>query len=62
VEESLGGVLDFNENYMNKYIFEHINWWHLKKEWYSKDEVFEYLCADFMKIRFNLKVAPSLWW
>jgi len=47
---------------MNKYIFENINWWHLKKEWYSKDEAFEYLCADFMKIRFNLKVVPSLWW
>lgn len=45
------------------YIYQYIDWNNIKTiEWKSKDETFEYLCADFMKIKYNLSKSPSLWW
>lgn len=45
---------------MNNYCFSHITWQAPLKsqDWESPDKTFEFLCADFMKIRFELDRAP----
>lgn len=45
------------------YMYQYIDWNNLKViPWKSEDETFEFLCADFMKIKYGLTKSPSIWW
>lgn len=47
---------------MESYIFANITFGDIQPQNNeSKDKTFELLCADFMKIKFNLDVVPALW-
>lgn len=44
---------------MNLNINEHISWWEMVAlKWHSLEKTFEFLCADFMKIKYNLDRVP----
>lgn len=44
------------------YTYQYISWDNLKTiPGKSKDETFELLCADFMKIKYNLSKPPAIW-
>lgn len=46
---------------MESYIFANITFGDIQPQNNeSKDKTFELLCADFMKIKFNLDVVPAL--